>query len=52
MKYQASRPQFFSMGGWGVVGCWVVGWVMVGVGGGGVSGGGGAEWWRGGGWCD
>ena len=47
MKYQASRLQFFSMGGWGVVG-----WVMVGVGGSGVSGGGGAEWWRGGGWCD
>ena len=27
MKYQALRPQFFSMGGWGVVGLVVVGWV-------------------------
>ena len=44
MKYQALRPQFFSVGGWGVVG-WVLGWVVVGSGGG-------AEWWRGGGWCD
>ena len=26
MKYQALRPQFFSMGGWGVV---VVGWWVV-----------------------
>ena len=35
MKYQALRPQFFSMGGWGVVGWggWVVGWGLV-VGGG------------------
>ena len=38
MKYQALRPQFFSMGGWGVVGWgwWVggngVGWVVVGWG--------------------
>ena len=27
MKYQALRPHFFSVGGWGVV----VGWVGVGV---------------------
>ena len=40
MKYQALRPQFFSMGGWGVVE-WSVGWgvverVVVGSGGVGV----------------
>ena len=29
IKYQALRPQFFSMGGWGVVGWLVVGWVVV-----------------------
>ena len=29
MKYQALRPQFFSMGGWGVVE-WEVGWVVLG----------------------
>ena len=57
MKYQALRPKFFSVGGWGMVG------QVVGRGGGGrvgggrgggsrVGGGGGAEWWRGGGWCD
>ena len=32
MKYQALRPKFFSMGGWGVVGQVVVGWVGVGRG--------------------
>ena len=37
MKYQALRPQFFSVGGWGVV--WVG--VGVGVGRGGVGWGGG-----------
>ena len=36
MKYQALRPQFFSMGGWGVVG-WMLGWQGGGVGGGGVG---------------
>ena len=43
MKYQALRPQFFSVGRWGVVGPVVVGWVGVGgrVGGGGVGRGGG-----------
>ena len=55
MKYQALRPKFFSMGGWGVVGQVVVG---VGRGGWWWSGGWwggwwwGVEWWRGGGWCD
>ena len=39
MKYQALRPQFFSMGGWGVVGQVVVGWVVVVWGGGGRVGG-------------
>ena len=47
MKYQALRPQFFSMGGWGWWDqwWWVVGWVAgwwwgwVGVGGGRVGGG-------------
>ena len=49
MKYQALRPQFFTMGEWGVVG-WVgvavgrggvvVGWVAVGRGGVVQSGGG------------
>ena len=29
MKYQALRPQFFSMGGWGVVGWVVEGWWVV-----------------------
>ena len=33
MKYQALRPQFFSVGGWGVVG-----WVGLGRGGGGRVG--------------
>ena len=33
MKYQALRPQFFSVGRWGVVEWVVVGWVGVGVGG-------------------
>ena len=56
MKYQALRPQFFSVGGWGWgwVGVGWVGWVgwMV-VGWGWWDGWwGGAEWWRGGGWCD
>ena len=43
MKYQALRPQFFSVGGWVVV-QWVgvgsggVGWWWVGVGGGGRVG--------------
>ena len=41
MKYQALRPKFFSMGGWGVVGQVVVGWVGLGRGGGGTVGGGG-----------
>ena len=36
MKYQPLRPQFFSMGGWGVVGWLVVWWVGLGVGRGGV----------------
>ena len=31
MKYQALRPQFFSVGRWGVVEWVVVGWVGVGV---------------------
>ena len=31
MKYQALRPQVFSVGGLGVVGLVVVGWVGVGV---------------------
>ena len=54
MKYQALRPQFFSVGGWGgwwggvVVGGWgwlvVVRWVVMVW----VDGGGDAEW-RGGG---
>ena len=43
MKYQALRPPFFSVGGWGVV---VVG--RGGVGGGGRVGGG----WVVEGWCD
>ena len=34
MKYQALRPQFFSMGGWGMME-----WVGVGRGGGGGVGG-------------
>ena len=33
MKYQALRPNFFSVGGLGVVGLVVVGWVGVGRGG-------------------
>ena len=37
MKYQALRPQFFSMGGWGWQGC---GWWWDGVGSGGVRWGG------------
>ena len=49
MKYQALRPQFFSKGGWGLVGGggggWV-GWVGVGVVGWVVVGWG----WRGGWW--
>ena len=53
MKYQALRPQFFSVGGSGVVGL-VVAWGVVGgrVGCGGVGSGGvgvvGWGWW--GGW--
>ena len=45
MKYQALKPQFVSMGGWG-------GGVGGGVGVGGVGGssGGGVGWWCGGGW--
>ena len=44
MKYQALRPQFFSMGRWGVVARWGwwwvgVGWWWGGWGGGGVGGG-------------
>ena len=45
MKYQALRPQFFSMGGWvgvGVVGGWW--WGGVGRDGGGRVGGGGVGW--------
>ena len=38
MKYQALRPKFFSVGGWGVVGKWWW-WVGVGRGGGGRVGG-------------
>ena len=38
MKYQALRPKFFSMDGWGVVGQVVVGWVGVCRGGVGVVG--------------
>ena len=33
IKYQALKPIFFSVGGWGVVGQVVVGWVGVGRGG-------------------
>ena len=39
MKSQALRPQFFSVGRWGVVEWVVVGWVGVGVGGGGSGSG-------------
>ena len=46
MKYQALRPQFFSKGGWGLVGGggggWV-GWVGVGWGGSGRVVGGGVQ---------
>ena len=54
MKYQALRPQFFSVGGWGVVGGGGrVGGGEVGRGGGGKVDGGGVEviewvvvgWW-------
>ena len=39
MKYQALRPQFFSVGGWGVVGVGRGGGCRVDGGGGGVGGG-------------
>ena len=45
MKYQAIRPHFFSMVGWGVAG-WVVVW---GVGVGAWCAGEGCGWWSGGG---
>ena len=48
MKYQALRPQFFSVGGWGVMGPVVVGWLEVGRGGG-CRVGGGVGWGGGGG---
>ena len=59
MKYQALRPQFFSVGGWGDGGLGMVGWVVMaheisgikapiflcgGVGGGGRVGGDGVGW--------
>ena len=56
MKYQALRPHFFSMGGWGLwIMMWVVGWCGHGMGGGGAvsgwcSGEGCCGWWREGGW--